>query len=121
MLTFQPKSDKEIDERQLLPRGEYAFEIIEATEATSQAGNPMIEMRVRIIKNGFDRILPDYVLPLRPAKWRNVCIACGVHDKYLAGSVTDDDLLGKRGKARVGVERAKRGFPARNVIVDYLF
>lgn len=120
MITFQPKTDKELEERQLLPRGEYAFEIIEATETTSLAGNAMIEMRVRVTKNGLARILPDYVLPLRPAKFRNCCIACGVEEKYLSGSVTDDDLLGKRGKARVGVERAKRGFGPKNVIVDYL-
>jgi len=119
-MQFQPRTEQEIEERQLLPRGDYAFEIIEATETTSLAGNAMIELRVRITKNGFARILPDYVLPLRPAKFRNCCVACGVEEKYLNGSVTDDDLLGKRGKAKVGVERAKRGFPSRNVIVDYL-
>ena len=118
---FQPRTEKEIEERQLLPRGEYAFHIIEATETTSLAGNPMIEMRVSVTKNGYARVLPDYILPQRPAKSRNCCIACNVEDKYLSGSVTDHDLLGKRGKLRVGVERAKSGYPQRNVIVDYLF
>jgi hypothetical protein len=117
---FQPRTEKEIEDRQLLQRGEYPFEIIEATETTSQAGNAMIEIRVRVTKNGFARILPDYILPQRPAKFRNCCIACGVEDKYLAGSVTDDDLLAKRGKVIVGVERAKHGFGRRNVIVDYV-
>ena len=120
-MEFQPRSEQEIRDNQLLPRGEYAFHIIEATETTSLAGNAMIEMRVRVSKDGNARILPDYVLPQRPGKFRNICIACGVEDKYLNGSVTDDDFLGKRGKVKVGVERAKRGFPPRNVIVDYLF
>lgn len=120
-MQFQPKSAQAIEDSQLLPRGEYAFEIIEATETTSQAGNPMIEMRVRVTKNGYARILPDYVLPQRPAKFRNACIAVGAEDKYLSGTVSDDDFLGKRGKVLVGVERAKRGYGRRNVIVDWLY
>ena len=120
-MQFQPRTDKEIEESQLLPRGEYAFHIIEATEKASLAGNAMIELRVRVSKDGYARILHDYILPQRPAKFRNCCIACNVEDKYLVGSVRDDDFLGKRGKVRIGVERAKRGFSHRNVIVDYLF
>ena len=120
-MQFAPKSAQDIEERQLLPRGEYMFEIIEATETISQAGNPMIEMRVRVTRTGYARILSDYILPQRPAKFRNACIAVGVEDKYLSGTVSDDDFVGKRGKVMVGVERAKRGFGRRNVIVDYLF
>jgi hypothetical protein len=120
-MNFQPRTEQDIEDSQLLPRGEYAFHIIEATETTSQAGNAMIEMKVRVTKNGYARILPDYILPQRPAKFRDCCIACGVEDKYLNGSVRDEDFLGKRGRLRVGVERAKRGFGRRNVVVDYLF
>jgi hypothetical protein len=120
-MNFQPRTEKEIEDRRLLPRGEYAFHIIEATETTSHAGNRMIELRVRVsTKNGHDRVLPDYILPQRPAKFRSACIAVGCEDKYLNGRVTDEDFLGKCGRAIVGVERAKRGWARHNVIVEYL-
>jgi hypothetical protein len=115
------ETEKEIEDSQMLPRGEYAFHIIEAKETKSLAGNDMIELKVRVTKNGYARILPDYILPQRPAKFRNICIACGVEDKYLSGTVSDDDFLGKRGKVKVGIERAKKGYPPPNVIVDYIF
>lgn len=80
----------------------------------------MIALGVRITKNGLSRVLPDYVLPIRPAKLRNLCIAVGCEEAYNNGTVRDEDLLGKRGRAIVGIERAKRGFGRRNVIVDYV-
>ena len=120
-MNFQPRTEKEIEDSQLLPRGEYAFHILEAKETKSLAGNEMIEMKVRVTKNGYARILTDFILPQRPAKFRNCCIACNVEDKYLNGSVGDGDFVGKRGRVKVGVERAKKGFPCRNAIVDYLF
>lgn len=116
-MVFRPRTEKYLQDK-LFPHGEYPFHIIEATETTSHAGNRMIYVGVLISKNGHTRVVRDYILPQRPAKFRSACIACGVD--YLSGRVTDEDFLGKRGRAIVGIERAKKGFPRRNVIVSYL-
>ena len=120
-MEFQPRTEKEIAESVLLSRGEYSFEILNAMEKKSLAGNDMIELSVRVFRNGHNRLMTDYILPLRPAKFRNCCVACNVEEKYLNGSVRDEDFIGRRGKLKVGVERARKGYPPRNVIVDYLF
>jgi len=119
-MQFQPKTEKEIAESRLLPKGEYDFEIIDAEETTSAAGNEMIELKVRVSNgDGIARMLTDYLLARRPAKLRNCCAACGVLDKYESGVVSDDDFPGKRGRLKLGIEK-KRGYPDRNVVADYL-
>lgn len=119
-MQFQPKTEKEIAESRLLPNGEYDFEIIEAKEKTSAAGNDMIELKLRVSNgDGIARMLTDYLLPKRAAKLRNCCAACGVLQKYESGLVSDDDFPGKRGRLKLAIEK-KRGYPDRNVVADYL-
>ena len=92
-MQFQPKTEKEIAEGKLLPKGEYDFEIIDATEKTSAAGNDMIELTLRVSNgDGMARVLTDYLLPKRAGKLRNCCAACGVLQKYESGVVSDDDF-----------------------------
>ena len=38
-MKFQPKTENEVDAAGLFPLGEYDFEVIEAKEEQSQAGN----------------------------------------------------------------------------------
>jgi hypothetical protein len=119
-MTFEPKSEKEIADGRLLPKGEYDFEIIDATEKKSAANNDMIELKVRVSDGtGHSRTLTDYLIPKRPEKLRNCCAACGFLDKYESGSLSDDDFPGKRGKLKLGIEK-KRGYPDRNVVAAYL-
>jgi hypothetical protein len=119
-MQFQPKTEKEIAESRLLPRGEYDFEIIDAKETTSAAGNDMIELKLRVSHgDGSPRTLTDYLLARRAGKLRNCCSACGVLDKYESGVVSDDDFPGKRGRLKLAVEK-KKGWPDRNVIADYV-
>jgi hypothetical protein len=119
-MNFQPRTEQEITESALLRRGEYDFEIIDATEKKSSAGNEMIELKVRVSNGiGISRMLTDYLLAKRPARLRNCCAACGLLDKYATGCLSADDFPGKRGTLRVTVEKAK-GFSARNIIQDYV-
>ena len=119
-MNFEPKTQKEIDDNKLLPGGNYDFEILDAWETKSAAGNPMIELEVRIAANGHSRTLADYLVPKRPEKLMHCAAACGVLDRYEAGEVSESDFKGKRGRLKLVVERAKKGFPRRNVIQDYL-
>ena len=119
-MQFQPKTEKEIAESKLFPKGEYDFEIIDAVEKASAAGNDMIELKLRISNgDGMARVLTDYLLPKRAAKLRNCCAACGVLEKYESGVVSDDDFPGKRGRLKLTVEK-KKGWPDRNVVADYV-
>ncbi len=122
-MEFNPSTEQEISDRKLLPRGDYDFEILDAWEKTSDAGNPMIEVKVRVSRNGSSnlaRVLPDYLHARRPDKLRHCCAACDLMAEYESGSLNEDDFKGKRGRLRLNVERGRHGYASRNVIEDYL-
>jgi len=123
-MNFKPCTEQELADRKLWPKGDYAFEITDAEEKVSQqGGNPMIELKVRISRpDGVPKTLTDYLLEKTPEKFRHCCEACGLLAKYDTGVVADDDFVGKRGRLRLGIEKAKKhsGYPDRNVIADYL-
>lgn len=121
-MIFEPKTEKQLAESRVLHAGVYQFEILEAWEKTSAAGNPMIELKVQVTNgNGISRTLADYLLPkgIRAEKLLHCCVACGLRERYDSGSVSHDDFVGKRGRLRLGIEK-KKGYPERNVIEDYL-
>jgi hypothetical protein len=121
-MEFKPCDEQELVDRKLLPKGDYDFEFIDAWEKTSEAGNPMIEVKVRISRNGsgLTRVLADYLHSKKPEKLRHCCAACGLMAEYESGSLNDEDFKGKRGRLRLAVERGRNGYASRNVIEDYL-
>jgi hypothetical protein len=121
-MEFKPCTEQELADRKLLPKGDYDFEILDAWERTSEAGNPMIEVKVRVSRNGsgLTRVLSDYLHAKRPEKLRHCCAACGLMAQYESGSLNDEDFRGKRGRLRLVVERGRNGYASRNVIEDYL-
>jgi hypothetical protein len=121
-MNFQPKTEQEIAENKLWPRGDYDFEIMDAREKNSGAGNEMIELKVKITRpDGSSRVVTDYVLPKRPEKFLHCCAACGLLDKYRKGLVADDDFVAKRGKIKLGIEKdRKHTYPDKNVVLDYI-
>lgn len=121
-MIFEPKNEKQLAENRPLHAGVFQFEIVEAWEKTSNAGNPMFELKVNVTNgNGISRTLADYLLPkgVRAEKLLHCCVACNMRDKYESGAVSPGDFVGKRGRIRLGLEK-KKGYPDRNVIDDYL-
>jgi hypothetical protein len=120
-MNFQPRTEKEIADSALLRKGDYDFEILDASEKKSAAGNEMIELKLRVSNgNGLSRTVNDYLLGKRAEKLRHCCAVCGLLDKYETGCLSGDDFAGKRGRLKLSIERGKRGYPDRNVVEDYL-
>ncbi len=122
-MNFTPRTEQQIADSKLWAKAIYPFEILEGEDKVSQGGNnPMIELKVKISRpDGSARTLTDYLVGLEKTaeKLRHCCAACGLLDKYDAGSVVASDFRGKRGKLRLGVEK-KKGYAERNVIADYV-
>ena len=119
-ISFQPKTEKEINDSKLLKAGVYQFEILEACEKTSNAGNDMIVLTVKVSNgNGQSRTLTDYLLPQYAEKLRHAAAACLVLDHYESGEVSAADFVAKRGQLKVAIEK-KQGYAPRNVINDYI-
>lgn len=119
-MNFAPKTKEQIEDEKLWPKAEYGFEIVDAEEKKSGAGNDMFEIVVRVSNgNGTSRKLTDYLLPKRAGKLYSCCAAIGLLDKYRSGVLSADDFIGGRGKLLLSVEKGKNGFPPRNVIEEY--
>ena len=119
-MQFTPRTEKELAESRLMKKGVYDFEILDALEKTSKAGNTMIELKVKVSNGNGGRVLADYLLAETPEKLLHCASACGMADRYETGSLSDGDFRGKRGKLKLTVEKGKNGFPDRNVVADYV-
>lgn len=136
-MEIKPKSrdeiEKDADERKremnrksLLKPGIYDFEVMRAEETTSRAGNAMIKLKVRVFHDGGEAHLYDYLVSTQVEKLCAFCDAVGLSKEYDAGDVKSDDMEGRSGRAKIGIEDEKPkddgegNWPAKNKIKDYL-
>ena len=120
-MNFQPKTEQQIQNAKLWKKGEYAFEVTEATEKQSKAGKTMIELRLRISDGKTTRTIIDYLLDETAGKLRHAASACGLLDKYDQGSLNDADFRGRRGHLMLGIEKDRaKIYPDKNVVFDYV-
>jgi hypothetical protein len=126
---FTPLSDAEIDAINLLPDGDYDFEVIKSTPKISSNKNPMAELQLKFFDgNGksyivFDRLIFSTV-PLNIRKVKHFCDSVGLREEYDRGSIRED-LKGFLGKASIATEDKKpdgKGgmYPRKNIVVDYV-
>ena len=122
-MKFQPKTEKEISEVNLWAKGNYAFEILEAEETTSNSGNEMIKLKVEVFKDdGKSQNLFDYLLGhVMEFKLRHLAEACDLLADYENGELEAYKLVGKNGYCKVGHTKPNDDYPIiRNQIADYL-
>lgn len=122
-MQFTPKTEEQIMEDNLFPKGEYAFSIANAEDAISQKGNPMIKMTLNVLNDqGRSQIIYDYLMEAIPHKLRHCAIACGLEDEYNSGSLEPYQLQGKEGILKLIIQEDKTGrYPPKNSVVDYVF
>lgn len=99
--------DQETSQR-ILPDGEYDFEVLKAEPQTSQAGNEMLKLMVRVFDGNGNKIqLFDYLVASDKAAWKiaQFCKATGMESKLDAdGELLADDVKGRTGVCRVVVD-----------------
>lgn len=121
-MQFKPKSEKEISEENLLPAGEYDFEVTAAVDTKSASGNEMIKLQLNVFdESGNPRVIFDYLLESMAFKLRHAADACGVIDKYESGQFVADDFMGKTGRLKLAIQKDKTGdYPDKNTVRDYI-
>lgn len=120
-MRFTPKTQEELDKEGLLPKGVYDFEVFRAEDKTSKKGNEMIELGIKLFDpNGGTPFVNDYLMEAMAYKLRHFCEVTGLVRQYDDGSLCADDCVGRAGKAKVDIEPAANGYPAKNVIKDYV-
>ena len=121
-MNFEPKTEKQIQEERLLPEGAYDFEIIEATDETSKAGNDMIKIKMIIHHEERARgPVTDYLMPSFPSKLRHCCDSIGLLAEYEKGTLEAMFFVGLTGKVKLVIKEDKAGtYPPKNEVKDYV-
>lgn len=119
-MKFTPKTETQIIDERLLPKGEYDFECVHSEDKVSKKGNDMIHIGLKVYRpdgNGFI-LVDDYLMESMLYKLLHFCAAGGLTDKYNAGELTADDCLGVCGRVKIKREE-QDGFEPKNAVQDY--
>jgi hypothetical protein len=121
-MKFQPKSEKEIVEENLIPAGVYDFEIFSAKDTLSKAQNEMIELDIKVfLPEGGYRFVKDYLLESIAYKLRHAADACGLLEQYNSGALLGSDFTFKTGKLKLDIQKDKTGqYADKNTVKDYV-
>lgn len=123
-MRFQPKTENEVAAAGLFPKGTYDFEIAEANDKQSKAGNDMTELLVRIFDtDGKSKKVFDYLVDTEGGayKIRHFAEATGMLPEYEKGELLAYQMVGKTGRCEVGIQKDKTGqYPDKNAVFDYI-
>ncbi len=121
-MKFTPKTEKEIAEEGLIPAGTICdFEVLEAEEKTSKAGNPMVALQLKVWRpNGQTTLVRDWLLLDQMWKLHAFCASVGKLADYEAGEIDAFELKGCTGRAKIGIKPATDQYAAGNSIAGYI-
>lgn len=117
-----PKTEKEIAEANLLPKGTYPFTVGSAEEKTSKAGNEMLVVNLKVYRGEGFVFVKDYLMDTEMGayKLRHIADACGVLASYESGNLEASELAGREGWVKIGIKKDKDGnYPDQNQALDY--
>lgn len=120
-----PISEQEADalSTNLWPDNEYDYEIKEAEEKTSRAGNDMFALQIWLYDDqGAKKMVFDYLINEERQSWkiRHFAASCGLLPQYEKGSLMVGEMIGRTGRCTIGSQPAKDGYPAKNVVRGYV-
>jgi hypothetical protein len=107
----------------LIPPGNYAFEVIDASDEISKSsGKDMIKLKLKIyMPDGRERIIFDYLMESVQYKLAHFFECVGLWDKYESGNVNADSCWGKSGELKIYIQKDKTGmYGDRSSVADYL-
>lgn len=123
-MQFKPKTEEEV--RRIFDKGDYRFDVSDATERNDKEGRPMLAVKINIhhsVINGKTNIVDVYFTsnPNFEFLFRHFMCSIGLEDVYEKGEVKPFQLIGKKGVARIGVKVDKTGtYPDKNSVLDFL-
>jgi hypothetical protein len=119
IMRFAPKSAEELAMESLLPEGIYPFEVLDAIDTLSKAGNEMLKLKLVVFGDGSTPHVYDYLLEKLAYKLRHFAETTGLLAAYEAGELTAEMCLNKEGYCKLTVER-QEGYEPRNTVKDYV-
>lgn len=129
---FTPLSDAELNElqnRDLLPDGNYAFIVRGAEYQTSGKGNPMLKIKLGVLATPHnEHVIFDYLMATDKMifKLKHFCETLGLDEQYKQGNLRSEDCINKMGKVKIGRQKGSQKpdlsgyFPDKNCVRDYV-
>lgn len=118
-MQFAPKTDKELAEALLWPKGEYDFEVLEAVDAVSKSGNDMIKLKLCCFFGEKQKQVTDYLLASMEHRLKHFCDAAGLAEVYAKGELSAELCKGRTGKVKLKVEE-QPGYNPKMAVADYV-
>lgn len=120
-MRFEPKTEAQLKAELLLPAGDYDFTIIEAEEKQSAKGNDMIALKLLVYTpDGGERTIRDWLMA-GSIKLCQFCVGVQLDHLYEQGVLTDQDCVGRSGRATIAIEEDKTGqYGPQNKVKAYL-
>jgi hypothetical protein len=127
-MQFQPKTQEDIireqrefAEKNVLPKGEYDFEVMAAEDAVSKrTGKEMIKLTLKVWGlDGKERSVTDYLLGAMEHKLYHFAHATGLGEQYRDGGLEAIDCEGRSGRVKLKVESSDQ-YGTKNAVVDYV-
>lgn len=126
-MKFTPKSqdtitreERERKAKRLLPPGDYDFEVIQAEDKVSNAGNDMIKLTLRVFApDGTTVLVDDYLMEKMAYKLRHFADGTGLTARYDSGEMVAFDCVGASGKVTLKHETSEKYDP-KCVVKDYV-
>lgn len=129
-MQYEQVSDKEFNERMLLPAGPYAFEVLDATAGVSKtSGADMITLDLLVhADDGSNRKVKAYLVGSDKGKFqvRAFCEATGLMPQYRAGTFNAETCLGRSGWLKLKIEAGRPkddgsgNWPDKNTVATFL-
>lgn len=119
-MKFIPKTEEELARESLLEAGTYPFEVLNASDEISKAGNEMIKIKVNVFGNNGEQVhVFDYLMEKMAFKLRHFAESAGLLADYNRGELSAISCVGRGGYVKVEIE-AQAGYAPRNVVKDYV-
>lgn len=127
-MQFQPRSTEEIEKEKrefaaqnLLPKGWYDFEVMDAQEAVSKkSGKDMIKLKLRVFgPGGQEKHVYDYLIETAPTHLFDFCEAVGLENSYHAGTLTAEECKKRAARVQIAIDDKDKDYAPKNVAKNY--
>jgi hypothetical protein len=128
-MKFEPKTEDQLNNFNLIDEGQYKYKVVEAVDTVSRSGDDQIKLTLLIIdKQGNERKVKDYLNPKMIHKIKHFCDSNNLKEKYSQGNLEAKDCFGKIGILDLIIQKGKaipddaqgKYFNDQNSVQDYL-
>ncbi|MDE2104453.1 MAG: hypothetical protein KGL39_44875 [Patescibacteria group bacterium] len=114
---------KQASELGLFPPGDYDFEVYDASEEESSAGNEMIKLTLHVFNSeGSRRTVFDYLVsaPNSAFKIRHFAEATRTVSQYERGALMASELVQRTGRCKLRIKKGTGNYQDQNAVADYI-